>query len=107
MSRRARSMVGLFLLSAVSVYSPAQAPPQTQCSLSSPGTGASLFELSASSGTPIPKEPLKSYVFKNDQALVIRLSDINPFAFQCSVSTNSQPFQETAISSFLGIIGGG
>jgi len=37
---------------------------------------------------------------------VVRLTNINPFAFQCSVTSTSQPYQETAISTFLGDIGG-
>jgi hypothetical protein len=100
MSIVGRGVVGLFLLTSLSH---AQAP---QCTLSSPGTGASLYNLSASSGTPIPQNPPERFVFKNNTPLLVRLTDINPFAFQCSVSTSSQSFQETALSSFLGIIGG-
>jgi hypothetical protein len=77
-----------------------------QCTSTPVGANVGLYQLSASSGTPIPQNPLSSYVFKNDTPLVVRLSDINPFAFQCSISSTSQAFQETAISSFLGDIGG-
>jgi len=65
-----------------------------------------VYVVSASSGTPIPQTHLSSYVFKNDLDFVVRLKDINPFAFKCSVTANSQSYQESAIGSFLGIIGG-
>lgn len=105
MSKLNRSILRLLLMLPFSTYGHAQGA-SPQCTLSPQAPGVTLYDLSASSGTPIPQNPPERYVFKDDTALVVRLSDINPFAFQCTVSTSSQAFQETALSSFLGIIGG-
>lgn len=101
---KAKTCFAEVVLLALATYSVAQT--EVQCTDTPTGQGVTVYELSASSGTPIPQNPLSSYVFKNDQALVVKLRDINPFAFQCSLSSTSQAYQETSISSFLGIIGG-
>jgi hypothetical protein len=72
MSNVVRSVVGMLLLAGLSVFSDAQAP---QCTLGSPGSGTSVYSLSASSGTPTPQNPSDSYVFKNDRALLVRLTE--------------------------------
>jgi hypothetical protein len=78
----------------------------SQCSLSPVPENTSLFTLSANSGTPVPQNPPKDYVYKNNSSVLIRIQDINPFAFKCSIGTTSQAYQETGLSGFLGIIGG-
>jgi hypothetical protein len=67
---------------------------------------AADYEITASSGSPIPLNQEFSYTLKNDANVLIRLKDINPFATKCSVSTSTNAYKETAIGSFLGIIGG-
>jgi hypothetical protein len=103
MSNLDRNILLLTLLSALSVCGHAQTP---ECDLNPTGSEAGPFVLDASSGTPVPQNPPSSYVFSNNKPLVIRLMNINPFAFQCSVTTSLQAYQETALSGFLGIIGG-
>lgn len=75
---------------------------QSQCATS----GSADLTLNAGSGSPVPMNRLSSFTFTNDSDVLVRVVDINPFAFKCSVTTSSQAYQETAISSFLGLIGG-
>lgn len=77
-----------------------------QCSLSAAPAGASIYVMSASSGSPVPQNPPPAYVYPNNSELILRLQNINPFTNKCSVGTTSQAYTETALSSFLGIIGG-
>src|SRR5207249_1193143 len=66
------------------------------------------YTLTAESGSPVPEVSTSSFTGtqKNDTNVLIRLENINPYAFKCSVSTSTADFKETAIASFLGIIGG-
>lgn len=69
-------------------------------------TSSTLYEVSAKGGSPKSLTKNFSFVRSDDTSVLVRLRDINPFAFKCTVSTASQPFKETAISGFLGQIGG-
>src|SRR5437764_11514224 len=53
-----------------------------------------LLLLDASSGTPASPKSF-NYTVRNDTDILVRLTNINPYAFKCSVSTNSTPFKET------------
>ena len=92
-------LIALFLY--LSYFTPSL-DAQSQCATS----GDADFTLSAASGSPVPTTHSRTFTFSNDSDLLVRVVDINPFAFKCSVATSSQAYQETAISSFLGIIGG-
>lgn len=60
----------------------------------------------AASSTGKKNRSLGSITVPNDTNVVLRLTNINPFSNKCSVSTTKQAFTETAISSFLGQLGG-
>lgn len=99
-SRVCVSIVVLFL-AGLTYFCP-DLDAQSQCASS----GSADLTLSAASGSPVPETVIRHFTFPDDSDLLIRVVDINPFAFKCSVTTSSQAFQETAISSFLGTIGG-
>src|SRR5215831_4877832 len=89
MSSPSRSLV-FFALFAVSLLLPAQ----EQCS----AAPAATFELTARSGSPVPVTSGFDYTRKNDTDVLVRLSDINPFANKCSVSVAASAYKETAIA---------
>ncbi len=66
------------------------------------------YVLRANTGSPVPQPSTKNfnYTLKNDTNITIRLENINPFAFKCTASTSVTDNKETAIGSFLGLIGG-
>lgn len=71
-------------------------------------TPAPDYALTAEGGSPVPEPSTKdfSYTLKNDTNVLIRLENINPYALKCTVSTSSTAYKETAVASFLGLIGG-
>jgi hypothetical protein len=75
-----------------------------QCATAPPAD----YELTAASGTPVPIPTKKdfSYTRKNDTRVLIRLRDINPYAYKCSVSSTSVAIKEPDISGFTSLIGG-
>src|SRR5579859_582402 len=91
------------LLLLLALVGPTSVRAADQCTgkVSSP-----IYEVTAVSGSPVAITKDFSYTRKNGSSVLIRLEDINPFAFKCTVSTSSQAFPETAIASFLGLIGG-
>jgi hypothetical protein len=92
------------LLVCIAIAIPFCVYAQDQCG-TSPTPG---YVLTAESGAPIPEPSTTgfSYTRKNEDSVLIRLENINPYAFKCSVSTSSTDVKETAIASFLAIIGG-
>jgi hypothetical protein len=66
-----------------------------------------FFELQVENGSPVltGSEDSPKLVFPNDTDVLLRV-DVNPFAFKCSVTTTTQQYQENAIPTFLGMLGG-
>lgn len=79
------------------------AQAQNQCT-----AAPAQYILSADRGSPVPEASTNhfSYTLKNDTNVLIRLENINPYAFKCSASTSTADYKETTVPSFLGIIGG-
>jgi hypothetical protein len=77
---------------------------QDQCT-AAPMAG---YALTAESGTPVPEPSTNgfSYTRKNEDNVLVRLENINPYAFKCSVSASTTDVKETAVASFLAFIGG-
>jgi hypothetical protein len=90
----------IYMLAVVLFY---PALTNAQCN---PGPNdGNLLILDATSGSPVATTSF-NYTLKNDTDVLVRLTNINPYAFKCSVSTTSTPFKETAVASFLGQLGG-
>ncbi|HEY6305128.1 MAG TPA: hypothetical protein VI488_01560 [Candidatus Angelobacter sp.] len=62
------------------------------------------YKLTMQTGAIVPESDTAkfSYTLKNDSNVLIRLENINPYAFKCSASTSTTDFKETAIAGFLG-----
>jgi hypothetical protein len=81
---------------------------QDPCNNVNQATKDADYTLSAANGTPVPANTDKDfhYTLKNNSDVLIRLQDINPYSFSCTVTTSTTAVQETAVSSFLGLLGG-
>lgn len=104
LARKVVALLVLFLPIAFQAQTASPTPTPTSSVCENPTKVK--FKLTAASGAPIPVNPHFSYTRKNDEDLCIRLEDINPYAYKCSVTTTVTPIKETAVSSFLGTIGG-
>jgi hypothetical protein len=90
------------LLLLMSIVAPLSGQAQDQC----PTNPTADYELTAATGTPVPLTSNFDYTRKNDTSVLVRLKDINPYAFKCTVASTSAPFKEPDISSFTSLIGG-
>jgi len=90
------------LLLLIFIVAPFSGQAQDQC----PANPTADYELTAATGTPVPLTSNFSYTRKNDTSVLIRLKDINPYAFKCTVASTSVPFKEPDISGFTSLIGG-
>jgi hypothetical protein len=97
MSISVRSVLTVILLLA-SLFAQAQ----DQCSTNPTAD----YQITAATGSPVPLTSDFNYTRKNDTGVLIRLKDINPYAFKCSVSSTSAPIKEPDISGFTSLIGG-
>ena len=84
------------------IATPFSGQAQDQCPTNPPAD----YEVTATTGRPVPLTSNFSYTRKNETSILIRLKDINPYAFKCAVSSTSVPFKEPDISGFTSLIGG-
>jgi len=90
------------LLLLMLIVAPFSGQAQDQCPTNPPAD----YEVTATTGRPVNLTSNFSYTRKNDTSVLIRLKDINPYAFKCTVASTSAPFKEPDISGFTSLIGG-